>query len=51
MKYNYLDDLKKVRRRIEDYLRKCTPEELLKVATKLKIKIPEKLKKALGGDK
>jgi len=51
MKYNYLDDLKKVRRRIEDYLRKCTPEELLKVAEKLRIKVPKRLIKAIRGDK
>ena len=50
MIYNYLDDLKKVRRRVEDYLRKCTPQELVKVATCLKIKIPRKLLKVLRGD-
>jgi len=33
------EDIKKVRRRIEDYLRKATDEEILRIAKELKLKI------------
>lgn len=46
----YLDDLQKVRRRIEDYLRKCTPEEIVRIARSLKIKVPKSLLKLFGED-
>ncbi len=40
MKENYdKEKIKKIRRRIEDYLRKSSPEVIIKVAVMLKIKI------------
>lgn len=34
-----MTDIKKIRRRIEDYLRKASPEVILEIAKKLNIRI------------
>lgn len=38
------NQLRKMRRRIEEFLRHTTPERLVQIAVKCHIKIPEKLK-------
>jgi len=39
------NQLKKLRRRIEEFLRNTTPEMLIKIADRCKIKVPENLRR------